>query len=64
VQRKFAAAPKGRRRPSTAELLARAERWRPWRAYAVLHLWMSDGTRTKTKTSPRKTKEIRHAVTA
>jgi AraC family transcriptional regulator of adaptative response / DNA-3-methyladenine glycosylase II len=22
------------------EAIARAERWRPWRAYAVLHLWM------------------------
>ena len=27
------------RRPSPAELLARAEAWRPWRAYAALHLW-------------------------
>jgi len=27
------------RRPSPAKLLARAERWRPWRAYAALHLW-------------------------
>jgi AraC family transcriptional regulator of adaptative response / DNA-3-methyladenine glycosylase II len=27
------------RRPSPAELLARAERWRPWRAYAAMHLW-------------------------
>jgi AraC family transcriptional regulator of adaptative response / DNA-3-methyladenine glycosylase II len=27
------------RRPSPAELLARAERWRSWRAYAALHLW-------------------------
>jgi AraC family transcriptional regulator, regulatory protein of adaptative response / DNA-3-methyladenine glycosylase II len=26
-------------RPSPAELLSRAERWRPWRAYAALHLW-------------------------
>jgi AraC family transcriptional regulator of adaptative response / DNA-3-methyladenine glycosylase II len=26
--------------PSSAgEILARAERWRPWRAYAVMHLW-------------------------
>jgi AraC family transcriptional regulator of adaptative response / DNA-3-methyladenine glycosylase II len=23
-------------------LLARAERWRPWRAYAALHLWLQD----------------------
>jgi AraC family transcriptional regulator of adaptative response / DNA-3-methyladenine glycosylase II len=27
------------RRPTPAELLARAERWRPWRAYAAQHLW-------------------------
>ena len=26
-------------RPRAAELLARAERWRPWRAYAAQHLW-------------------------
>jgi AraC family transcriptional regulator of adaptative response / DNA-3-methyladenine glycosylase II len=26
-------------RPSASELLSRAERWRPWRAYAALHLW-------------------------
>jgi AraC family transcriptional regulator of adaptative response / DNA-3-methyladenine glycosylase II len=26
-------------RPSSAQLLSRAERWRPWRAYAALHLW-------------------------
>ena len=24
---------------SEQRLLARAERWRPWRAYAVIHLW-------------------------
>jgi AraC family transcriptional regulator of adaptative response / DNA-3-methyladenine glycosylase II len=30
------------RRPSAAQLLAHAERWRPWRAYAALHLWASD----------------------
>jgi AraC family transcriptional regulator, regulatory protein of adaptative response / DNA-3-methyladenine glycosylase II len=27
------------RRPSPSELLSRAEQWRPWRAYAALHLW-------------------------
>lgn len=30
------------RRPTAPELLARAEAWRPWRAYAALHLWTSD----------------------
>jgi AraC family transcriptional regulator of adaptative response / DNA-3-methyladenine glycosylase II len=28
-------------RPSPAALLAQAECWRPWRAYAALHLWAS-----------------------
>jgi AraC family transcriptional regulator of adaptative response / DNA-3-methyladenine glycosylase II len=28
-------------RPSPSELLARAEHWRPWRAYAAQHLWAS-----------------------
>ncbi len=27
-------------RPTPAALLARAEAWRPWRAYAAQHLWM------------------------
>ncbi len=31
------------RRPTPAQLLARAEAWRPWRAYAALHLWASEG---------------------
>jgi AraC family transcriptional regulator of adaptative response / DNA-3-methyladenine glycosylase II len=29
-------------RPSPSELRAHAERWRPWRAYAALHLWASE----------------------
>jgi AraC family transcriptional regulator of adaptative response / DNA-3-methyladenine glycosylase II len=28
-------------RPTSREMLARAEAWRPWRAYAALHLWAS-----------------------
>lgn len=28
---------------STAALVERAEQWRPWRAYAALHLWLSPG---------------------
>jgi AraC family transcriptional regulator, regulatory protein of adaptative response / DNA-3-methyladenine glycosylase II len=28
-------------RPAAADLLARAEKWRPWRAYAAQHLWAS-----------------------
>jgi AraC family transcriptional regulator of adaptative response / DNA-3-methyladenine glycosylase II len=29
------------RRPTPREMVARAERWRPWRAYAAQHLWTS-----------------------
>jgi len=31
-------------RPTAAELLERAERWRPWRAYAAQHLWTAAPT--------------------
>jgi AraC family transcriptional regulator of adaptative response / DNA-3-methyladenine glycosylase II len=37
------------RRPSPAELSARAEAWRPWRAYAALHLWSSEAPATLIK---------------
>jgi AraC family transcriptional regulator of adaptative response / DNA-3-methyladenine glycosylase II len=43
VQRKLA---RNGRRPSAAQVLARADRWRPWRAYAMLHLWMADSHRS------------------
>ncbi|MBV9459306.1 MAG: DNA-3-methyladenine glycosylase 2 family protein [Bradyrhizobium sp.] len=33
-------------RPSPEQLLGRAEAWRPWRAYAALHLWASGATRS------------------
>jgi AraC family transcriptional regulator of adaptative response / DNA-3-methyladenine glycosylase II len=33
------------KRPSPKALLARAETWRPWRAYAAQHLWTADGER-------------------
>jgi len=38
-----AMATKNGRRPTPATLLQRAEIWRPWRAYAALHLWASEG---------------------
>jgi AraC family transcriptional regulator of adaptative response / DNA-3-methyladenine glycosylase II len=57
VQRKLAV---GGRRPTTSELLARAHSWRPWRAYAVLHLWMADADIRK----PSLSKETYHALTA
>ena len=39
-------------RPTAADLLARAEAWRPWRAYAALHLWAAD-TATLEKSDAR-----------
>ncbi|HEV2652459.1 MAG TPA: hypothetical protein VGU69_14450, partial [Rhizomicrobium sp.] len=30
------------KRPTPKALLARAESWRPWRAYAAQHLWTSE----------------------
>jgi AraC family transcriptional regulator, regulatory protein of adaptative response / DNA-3-methyladenine glycosylase II len=32
-------------RPTPADLLRRAEPWRPWRAYAAQHLWAADAGR-------------------
>ena len=42
------------RRPTPSELLARAEHWRPWRAYAAIHLWAADAAQSKEKTDARK----------
>ena len=36
-----ALAPRGGKPLSEAQLLERAERWRPWRGYAAIHLWAS-----------------------
>jgi AraC family transcriptional regulator of adaptative response / DNA-3-methyladenine glycosylase II len=33
------------KRPTPKALLARAEQWRPWRAYAAQHLWAADADR-------------------
>ena len=37
-------------RPTAKELLARAEAWRPWRAYAAQHLWAGDAEQISTTT--------------
>jgi len=39
-----AMATKNGQRPTPVTLLRRAEIWRPWRAYATLHLWASEGS--------------------
>jgi AraC family transcriptional regulator of adaptative response / DNA-3-methyladenine glycosylase II len=59
LQRKFAS---GGQRPNAAELLSHAERWRPWRAYAVLHLWTADADASQI--SPNQRKETHHALAA
>jgi AraC family transcriptional regulator of adaptative response / DNA-3-methyladenine glycosylase II len=59
VQRKLAGA--NGRRPTPLALMKRAEQWRPWRAYAVLHLWTADAGVSQTSSS---TKETYHALTA
>jgi len=41
-------------RPTPRELLARAEAWRPWRAYAVLHLWHADAATMAAKPEQEK----------
>ena len=48
LRRAFAAAGGG----DAAALVARAERWRPWRAYAAVHLWETLTRPSTTETSP------------
>jgi AraC family transcriptional regulator of adaptative response / DNA-3-methyladenine glycosylase II len=57
VQRQFAL---HGRRLGASQLLTHAERWRPWRAYAVLHLWMADKEPSQTSLD----KENDHALEA
>jgi AraC family transcriptional regulator of adaptative response / DNA-3-methyladenine glycosylase II len=50
-------------RPSPAELLARAEAWRPWRAYAAQHLWAAEAAEDpKTSEIKRSKTDARHAA--
>jgi AraC family transcriptional regulator of adaptative response / DNA-3-methyladenine glycosylase II len=40
-------------RPSPAQLRARAESWRPWRAYAAQHLWAAAASSQRPRTAER-----------
>jgi len=40
-------------RPTPAQLLAHADAWRPWRAYAALYLWASDPAGPRPPSSAR-----------
>ena len=44
----------GTKRLTEKQLLARAEQWRPWRAYAVLHLWRASSDAAPMKQKARK----------
>jgi AraC family transcriptional regulator of adaptative response / DNA-3-methyladenine glycosylase II len=57
-----AMATKNGQRPTPAMLLERAEIWRPWRAYAALHLWTSEGN-TPAPTRMHHKENITHAST-
>ena len=50
------------RRPSPAELSARAEAWRPWRAYAALHLWSSETPKAAAGLELKETEDDRDAA--
>jgi len=39
-------------RPTPAALVARAEAWRPWRAYAAQHLWCAAAAESATRARP------------
>jgi AraC family transcriptional regulator of adaptative response / DNA-3-methyladenine glycosylase II len=45
----------GGQRPTGQQLLARAEAWRPWRAYAAQHLWAADAVPAQAQTQPSQT---------
>jgi AraC family transcriptional regulator, regulatory protein of adaptative response / DNA-3-methyladenine glycosylase II len=50
------------RRPSPPQLLSRAERWRPWRAYAALHLWEAGAQNTAGSGKIRRREHEREAA--
>ncbi|MCC9607904.1 helix-turn-helix domain-containing protein [Blastopirellula sp. JC732] len=45
-------------RPTAKQLLAHAETWRPWRSYAVMHLWTGESATTQSPSG----KEVPHAI--
>jgi AraC family transcriptional regulator, regulatory protein of adaptative response / DNA-3-methyladenine glycosylase II len=49
----------GEGRPTAAQLRTHADAWRPWRAYATLHLWASDPVAPR---SPSPASEKLHAT--
>jgi AraC family transcriptional regulator of adaptative response / DNA-3-methyladenine glycosylase II len=54
----------GGQRPPPAELLARAERWRPWRACAAMHLWASEPRHAGFNGDPRNDRQLARTLAA
>jgi AraC family transcriptional regulator of adaptative response / DNA-3-methyladenine glycosylase II len=52
------------RTPTPRELLARAERWRPWRAYAAQHLWSVAATLPRLEEEVTRQSSTRLAISA
>jgi AraC family transcriptional regulator of adaptative response / DNA-3-methyladenine glycosylase II len=52
------------KRPTPAELLERAEAWRPWRAYAAQHLWAADAAEPQAAQSKRTKTDARQQQAA
>jgi AraC family transcriptional regulator, regulatory protein of adaptative response / DNA-3-methyladenine glycosylase II len=52
------------RRPSPTALLAHAEQWRPWRAYAALHLWSAESHTISEVESERHHEQVARAPLA
>jgi AraC family transcriptional regulator of adaptative response / DNA-3-methyladenine glycosylase II len=53
---------RGGRLPAEREVRARAERWRPWRAYAVIALWTETATRKPARAAAPRPASGRHAA--
>ena len=52
----------GAGRPSPAELLRWAEAWRPYRAYAAMHLWTADAARSTLRAGRHPGAGCRHGI--
>jgi AraC family transcriptional regulator of adaptative response / DNA-3-methyladenine glycosylase II len=51
-------------RPTAAALAALAESWRPWRAYAAMHLWIAEGERLAAAADAKRAKGSKTRKTA
>jgi AraC family transcriptional regulator of adaptative response / DNA-3-methyladenine glycosylase II len=64
LMRAMAEADGARERPTPRELLARAERWRPWRAYAAQHLWAATAAIAAVAARPSPPRDVKRGSTS